>query len=440
MQLMYVKYNLGLAVLSPALALYLAKRYINGKSRPGWRERWGHIPTNIATDLRPTVWVHGASAGEVVAAIPVMRELKLQLPGWRILLSVITPAGFEMAKKQADGVADDVFYLPFDFPWVVHSVVSKIHPRLFVTLESELWPNLLHALRAAGARTALVNGRKSVRSFHRAKQYAAGLYRWMIGNLDLMLMQSAADAERMTQLGEPVPTAQKCIVTGNSKLDQALPPLEAGTSQELRAALHLPSAGPVWVVGSTRSSQEEALVIRVYAKLAAQRCDIAMVLAPRQLERAPHIVKQLNDAGIRANLKSQLTQDSDTCPVLVLDTMGELAKVYAIADFAFVGNTFAPVVQGGGQNILQPVALGKPVIIGPLYATVKNEAALLAPGGAVKVVETEEQLYLEALTLMNDPDECRLKGEAGRRVLEAQRGVARRCAALLVNLTESPVQ
>ncbi len=438
MQWMRVKYNLGLAVLSPVIAVYLVNRYVSGKSRPGWNQRWGHVPLEIASDCRPTVWVHGASAGEVVAAIPVMNELKQRLPGWRILLSVITPAGYEMARKQAGGAADEVFYLPFDFPWVVQSVVRVIHPKLFVTLESELWPNLLYALRANGAKTALINGRKSVRSYQRAKQYASGIFRWMIGNLDLLLMQSSADADRMKQLGEPRSTAPKCLVMGNSKLDQVLPKVDVDASASLRSILHLPAIGPVWVVGSTRSAEEEAIIIRVYSKLTAQYHDLSMIVAPRQLPRAPFIAQQLTEAGIRCNLKSQLTDNSDTCQVLVLDTMGELASVYSLADFAFVGNTFAPVVQGGGQNILQPVAFAKPVLIGPLYATIKNETELLAPVGAVTVAANEEQLYAEALTLLKDPELCLGKGEAGRKLLDTQRGVSARCAALLVKLTESP--
>ncbi len=438
MQVMHVKYNIGLAVLSPLLAIYLTNRYISGKSRPGWAQRWGRLPADIAADSRPTIWFHGASAGEVVAAIPVMRELKERLPSWRILLSVITPAGYEMAQKQANGAADGVFYLPFDFPWVVSKVVRALHPKLFVTLESELWPNLLHSLRCAGSKTALVNGRKSSRSFHRAKLYAGSIYRWMISNLDLLLMQSASDAERMSQLGELPGNTCKIKVTGNSKLDQMPPNLPADCRASLRTSLCLPSIGPVWVAGSTRSNEEEALIIRTYKHLLALQPDLCIVIAPRQLARAPFIVQQLSDMGIGVNLKSRITEQSPIRQAVILDTMGELAAVYGVADFAFVGNSFPPAVQGGGQNILQPIALGKPVLIGPLHATVKNEVALLAPEGAVMIAANEEELYEQALSLLQNPELRKEKGEAGRRLLESQRGVASRCAIMLVELTESP--
>src|SRR5579862_1677972 len=145
----YMRYNLGLAAGAPLVAAYIVNRYTSGKSRPGWRERWGDLPTSLrsSTAVRPRVWVHAVSAGEVVAATPILRELRVCLPNHDLLLSVITPAGHDIAIQQATPFVDSIFYFPFDLPWIVRRVVGEVHPTVFVTMDSELWPNLLHELK-----------------------------------------------------------------------------------------------------------------------------------------------------------------------------------------------------------------------------------------------------------------------------------------------------
>ena len=390
----YVAYNSVLLLLSPLVGGYLAERYVSGKSRPGWRERWGRLPDALTgkPDDRATssaavqppghprrVWIHAVSAGEVVAAVPIMRELRARLPDYELVFSVITPAGYEMAEQQAAKYVDAIFYAPFDFPWVVRRVVRALRPRVYVSLESELWPNLLYELKRQNAATVLVNGRISDKNFARVRKYGGALFRWMLGNMDRLLMQSPSDAERVALLAgkgnakkikgrreqEEEQESGRIAVVGNSKFDQAIARLDTEAVSNLRRDLKLPHAAPVFVAGSTRSPEEEAQVFAAYQTMQTEIADLCLLVAPRHIERAGEVAEAMRHAGLQPVLRTEL--DSIAAPLqhLVLNTMGELANVYAVAAIAFVGNSFAPVNKGGGQNLLQPLAHGKPVLFGP---------------------------------------------------------------------------
>lgn len=387
----YLLHNFRLALLLPVVALYLTQRYISGKSKPGWRQRWGHIPSDLYVSGRPRVWVHAVSAGEVVAAIPILRELKAELPDHDIVFSVITPMGYEMAEQQARPYVTSLFYFPIDMPWVVRSVVEAVRPEVFVTLESDMWPNLLHELKRIGAGTVMVNGRISETSFHRTRRYASRLYKWMLSNMDLLLMQSEADAQRIATLAAvPAPIPQngeeRIQIIGNSKFDQVIERLSETKIAKRREELGLPLNAPVLVVGSTRSTEEETEILQAYQSMLREVPDLCLIIAPRHIERATKVAELIRQFGFTPRLKSEgapvpseahkservgpditnfdlessksaksvaekyKSERRGTHPVLILDTMGELAGVYALATITFVGNSFPPVVNGGGQN------------------------------------------------------------------------------------------
>ncbi len=309
-------------------------------------------------DSPPRVWFHAVSAGEVVAAVPILRELKARLPKHDLVLSVITPAGREMAEQQASPYVAHVFYAPFDLAWVVRRVVKAINPIAFVSLESELWPNMLHRLKASGATTLMVNGRISERSFRRVIRIGRPLFRWMLGNMDWLMVQSEADAARFRVLA-PLADPKRITVIGNSKFDQEIRRLDAEEVRDLRRRLQLPVSAPVFVAGSTRSTEEEAEVLTAYTQLRQQFPDLCLIVAPRQIERSTSLMSSMQQAGLNPVLKTKVGAAASPVRHLILDTMGELANVYAVATFAFVGNSFDPVVKGGGQNLLQPLAPGK---------------------------------------------------------------------------------
>ncbi len=420
---------------SPFIAVYLAQRYVSGKSRPGWRERWGHLPEALhsRSDSRRRLWVHAVSAGEVVAAVPILRELRERLPNDEILLSTITPAGHEMAEQQALKYVDGLFYFPFDLPWVARRVVRLIRPAVFVSLESEMWPNLLHELKRQGAMTALVNGRISEKNFQRVQGRIGGwLYRWMLSNMDCLLMQSKKDAERIGALG----AGQDIAVLGNSKFDQEIARLNPEQSKALRQELKFPDSAPIFVAGSTRSSEEEAQVLSAYRTMREQIPELCLLIAPRQTERAGELSEAMQAAGLNPIRRTQIAAATAPVTHLVLDTIGELAKVYAVAAVTFVGNSFAPVNKGGGQNLLQPLAHGKPVLFGPLTATIRSEVALATEAGVGFEVADGAALAQQGLRLLQDPDLCCDIERKAIALISANRGVSGRYADAVVEMAD----
>lgn len=458
----YVTHNLRLALLSPLIGAYLVQRYLSGKSRPGWRERWGDLPEPLiaSESSRPRVWVHAVSAGEVVAAVPILRELRQLLPDHDILLSVITPMGHEMAEQQATPFIDGLFYFPFDVPWVVRKIVKSVRPQVFVTLESDMWPNLLYELKRSGCHTVMVNGRISEASYGRSRKFARGLYRWMLSNMDLLLMQSAMDAQRVRDLGQ-FDEAGRVAVLGNSKFDQEITRLNPEQVLALRHELRLPDTAPVFVAGSTRSSEEEQEVIAAYLKMCEEFPDLCLVVAPRYIERAPDLEAAMRQVGLTPIRRSAINRDPGSLEgsgngaygtvmervlpstesepetgrvAIILDTMGELAKVYAVASVAFVGNSFPPVNKGGGQNLLQPLAHGKPVLFGPCTATIRAEVALAREAGVGFCVLDREELAAKALELLRSHS---LREEIlvhAVDIIAANRGVSLRYAELVAGL------
>ena len=430
-------YNALLLAASPILLLYLAQRFLSGKSRLGWRERWGEIPVlfNRHAHSKPRIWIHAVSAGEVVAAVPIIRELRALAPGFDLFLSVITPAGHEIATQQTSGLVDGIFFLPFDLPWVVGSVVKKIRPELFISLESELWPNLLQELKSIGAMTAMANGRISERSFERSSRYASWLFKWMLSNMDRALVQSSADAERIGQLAGGFADPLRVQVVGNSKFDQAITLLSPEEVGNLKLRMGFQDSSPIFIAGSVRSPEEEQIVLLAYIEMRNRFPDLCLLIAPRQIERAEELWKTMKSLGLNPVRRTQLVaKDSEFVRHLILDTIGELADLYSIATFAFVGNSFEPVVKGGGQNLIQPLAHGKPVLFGPRHATIRSEVALVLDAGVGFLVKDGKALAKEGIRLLEGEEK---RNEIGRRALEliaSNRGVSKKYAALAVEL------
>ncbi|HLJ57523.1 MAG TPA: glycosyltransferase N-terminal domain-containing protein [Chthonomonadaceae bacterium] len=416
----------------PLWTAYLVQRYVSGKSRPGWLQRWGRLPDSITAraSSRPRIWVHAVSAGEVVAAVPIVREVRALLPGYDILISVITPAGMAMAEQQAAPHVDGLFFFPIDLPWVAKRVVEQVQPRVFISLESELWPNVLHELHRQGATAIMANGRITDRSFQRVRRFGSGLFRWMLSNMDRMLVQSDADASRIVRLGGDPGRVQ---VVGNSKFDQEIAELTAEDVAHMRAALKLPAQGPVFIAGSTRSAEEEACIIKAYLAMRASHQDLCLIIAPRHVARAAELAGAMTRAGLQPVRKTEVGAASIARHV-ILDTMGELADTYAVASFAFVGNTFPPTVNGGGQNLLQPLAHGKPVAFGPETATIRSEVALATGAGVGFQVGSSEQLADWGIGLLENEAERERIGSRARALVLSQRGVSRRYADIIAEV------
>ncbi len=350
-------YNLALAGgLIGALPVLASRLVLRGKYRRTFRRRLGLVrPELMVTENRP-VWFHALSLGEVITAATVIDALRARRPGLPVVLSVATENGLDEARRRFQGREGiQVLVAPLDFPWAVRRLVRTMGPRLFALVETDAWPNLLDRLRRRGVPLVLVNGRLSPGSF-RLWRRLGGVSRRMWGRFDLCLMQSEIDAGRVRGLGlDPA----KIMAVGNVKYDRAWP--EAVDPAALRQDLGLPADTPVVVAGSTHHG-EERIVLDAFLDLRRRLPRARLILAPRQPERFDEAAGLIARTGLSLARRSGGRNEAD---VILLDTMGELARIYAVADAAFVGGSLIYERGVGGHNLLEPAVFGAPVLFGP---------------------------------------------------------------------------
>jgi 3-deoxy-D-manno-octulosonic-acid transferase len=407
-----------------ALPFYLWKGRGTGKYLRTFRERMGRKPYPPREPGVRSVWIHAVSVGEVLAARPLVAALKERLPGWRVLLSTTTPTGNAIAARSVR--ADGLFFAPFDWAGPVRAALVALDPALLVLVEREIWPNLIHEAHRRGARVAIVNGRLSERSFSRYLLVGAFLRR-VLGEVDLFLMQAKPHAERIRGLGAPEARVQ---VTGNLKFDAALttPPSEALLSRFGSAAR---GERPLFVAGSTTEG-EEALVLTAFRRVRERVPDAALLVAPRHPERFDLVPPLVAAAGLRCVRRSTLAPGSWLHEeVALLDTLGELASVYALADVVFVGGSLVP---SGGHNVLEPAAAGRAVIVGGHMENFQEIADQFRAASALVQVSDAPELGDEVAALLLDEARRTALGERGRRLVEENRGAVRRTVDALLEL------
>jgi len=363
----------------------------------------------------PRIWVHGASAGDLLALQPMLAEMKRKRPGCCIVVSTITNSGLAMARKKL-AEADAVVYAPYDLPFATRRAVRRLAPDLLVLEYTEIWPNLIRAARRAGARIALTNGRFDPEKVPRYRL----LFR-AIGNplkyIDLFLMRSDEEAERVLALGAP---PDRVWVTGNTKFDALVLEEDLGRVERLRVEMGLEVGARVFMAGSTHEGEED-LLLGVYRDLLERWPDLRLVLAPRYVERAGRILAAAAEAGFSARLRSGGAR-AGSAEVTVLDTIGELATAYRLATIVFVGGSF---VRRGGQNILEPAGQGRPVLFGPHMENFKDSLPVLVGRGGIQVA-TPEQLQKIVHELLARPDQLRELGELARQAVTQVRGASER--------------
>lgn len=417
---MYWLYSLGLSgFFLGTLPVFLLQAILRGKYRRGLRERLGAIAP-WAGPAAP-VWLHAVSVGEVMAAAPLATELRSRHPDLPVLASTVTETGRQVAEQWLP--AARFIFFPLDFGWAVGPALDRLRPRLVLLTETELWPNFLAACRQRGVPVVVVNGRISPRSFPRYRLVRHWFGR-VLHDVRLFCMQSAQDAERILALGAP---PDRVRVVGNLKYD--LPTLgQAADPGAVRALLGLPSDRRLVVAGSTHRGEEE-VVLEAFLGLRRSRPDVCLLLAPRHPERLEEAERLVRRAGLTCVRRSQLpAQPLHGVRVILLDTMGELARLYAAADVVFVGGSLIP---HGGQNLLEPAALARPVIHGPHMGNFAEMRDLFHRAGAALQVEDAATLQAELGRLLDDPALSERMGKAGRDLVEAHRGATRRTADLV---------
>ena len=324
------------------------------------------------------IWIHAASAGEVLAVTGLIKRLRERLPGYPVVLSTQTNSGLDMAVRTRSPV-DRLVVAPVDLPGAISRFVHHFRPHLLILEYTELWPNLIRLSVKAGAKVILTNGRISKRG-HRRSQKLKGLYARILPMIELFLMRTPGDAERIESLGAPV---KRVVVTGNTKYDTPLP--SPDEMESFRRDCGITSETPVWVVGNIHADEEE-IVLPIFKRLKGDFPELKAVIAPRYIERCKEIEGLSRRLGLSTMRRTESRTDRDS-EVIILDTVGELAMVYGVGWIAFVGGSFT---NRGGQNIFEPARLGIPVCYGPNIWNFQREAEVLAGRGGIQVVDGEE--------------------------------------------------
>jgi 3-deoxy-D-manno-octulosonic-acid transferase len=422
---MYLLYSALLAAgLLASLPYWMLKRR-QGKWREGLGERLGKIPARLRPQPLPAIWVHAVSVGEVLAVSELVRELRRRFPNDRVVVSTTTATGQELARKQFG--EESVFYFPLDFAFAIRPYLSLLRPRLIVLAETEFWPNFLRLAHASGARVAVVNARISDRSWPGYRRFR-WIWRRVLRDVGLFLAQTSEDASRLRDIGSPEDRVQ---VSGNLKFDVPAPdplPIVANLLSNFQQA----GAGPVMVCGSTVEG-EEALVLRAFGNVLATNHQAVMILAPRRPERFGEVAQLLEQMGIRFWRRSSWRGDAIAGGVLLIDNIGELASLYALADVAFVGGSLVP---RGGHNIIEPAQHGVAIVVGEHTENFRDIVSLFESKDAVRIVGPEEFTSV-LMNLLSDDAERTALGRRGAQTLQSQMGATGRTLTGLEKLLES---
>lgn len=429
---MQLLYNIAAIII---VILIIPMFMVRSVREKGFVERiWqslGFFPEHALdkVEKKDCIWVHAASVGEIVATSPLIKEFRKEFPKSPILVSVVTTSGYEMANRIIKD-ADAIIYFPLDLPWLAGHVLRRIRPRVFLPVETELWPNFLRTARKIHVPVMMVNGRISDKSVKQYK-HLHSLLRNMIGTVKLFAMQSPIDAEYIMRLGAP---QELVTVTGNTKFDQTYTDVSPEEKQKIIEEMGLSKNDGIFLAGSTHRGEEEA-VLQAFKAVRETHPHARLVIAPRELLRTMEVVHLCRKAGFsvttRTKLQNEAPQDED---IVILDTIGELGKVYSIGDVVFVGGSLVP---HGGHNILEPAAHGKAIIVGSHMFNFKDTYALFKNRDACLTVKNGEELAKQVTRLFDEPEHRHRMEEETRAIVRENKGASRKSAILLHQMLES---
>jgi 3-deoxy-D-manno-octulosonic-acid transferase len=421
----------GLVLSAPWWLLRMAT---TSRYREGLRQRLGAVPYSLEIAVRRfrmgrrVIWVHAVSVGEVLAATRLVAELEGALGDrWRVVVSTTTRTGQALARERFG--AERVFYMPLDFAWVVRAYLRALRPAALILMESELWPRMLHECRRAGVSVAVVNARVSDRSFARAIRV-----RWVWGRVlrgvTLWLAQSDEDARRLVAMGA---SADRVRAIGNLKYDVRAPE----RSRVADIIRQLAGEKPILVAGSTlgrdndKTSSEEEMVLRAWAGDRFDGMPSFLVVAPRHPERFADAEDTIWQYPFAQATNCEPVEECMGAEAFLLDTIGDLAAVYGVADVAFVGGS---LVKRGGHNPLEPAQFGVPVIMGPSFENFRDVVAKMIEADSIRIVNDEAELAVAFTELVTNREAAKAMGERGRRVFEEQRGATKRAVEAIVGM------
>jgi 3-deoxy-D-manno-octulosonic-acid transferase len=426
----YSLLSVAVFVLVSPWFLYQAIRY--NKYIGTLRQRLGFLPITFNVDGEDSIWIHAVSVGEALTARALASDLRARYPRLRLFVSTTTMAGQQVARRSLPE-ADAVFYFPFDWAFIVNRTLNLVRPRLFIMMETEIWPNLLRLCRKRGVKTAMINGRISSRSYPRYR-LVRPFFRRVLADIDRFCMQSEESVRRLLDLGAD---PGRVTVTGSLKFDSLeLPSAPAhGKPRERVLRFFRLSPNRTVIIGGSTMKGEEAALLRAFARIKATLPSALLVLAPRAPERFGEVERLARDADFVTTRRSALPIDAEPrADVVVLDSIGELAQLYQLATAVFVGGSLA---DHGGHNILEPAVFGKPVLFGPHMQNFREIADVFLANDAAIQVHTERDLDDVLLTLVGDPVRRAALGAAARALVEANRGAKTKTLDIIANLLPS---
>jgi 3-deoxy-D-manno-octulosonic-acid transferase len=382
-----------------------------------YRHKLGERFGCVAPSEKPTIWIHCASVGEVNLAKPIVARLKKSRPDLAFHVTTVTLAGRENAEKSFPDAR--VSYFPLDFGGSVRRALRRIKPVGVILVELEVWPNFVRRCAREGVPVAVVNGRMSERSFGRYR-FWGWYFRPVFRKLSAVGVQNDVYAERLREMGAAP------VVTGNLKYDAAIGYDPAAEEKSWREQLGLGDA-PVIVAGSTHDP-EERILADTFKKVQKAVPGVRLVVAPRHLDRVGEVQKAVESADLKCYKKTQLIPGGPTDGVILLDTVGELSRVYSAATAVFIGGTFCA---RGGQNMLEPASLGKPVVSGPSLSNFEEIARTLVEAGGMRVIDNPVDLAGALAELLRNPARAREIGARSAEAVRAGRGAIDRTMDLI---------
>ncbi|MGD0916299.1 MAG: 3-deoxy-D-manno-octulosonic acid transferase [Thermodesulfobacteriota bacterium] len=419
----YCFYNIlltFLAILSPPY--FLMRGLVQKQFRKELTERLGFFPT---PPVQSPIWIHAASVGEVFCCIPLIKRIKKDFPNSEIVMTTMTRTGYETAKAQIPQV-DAVLLFPIDHPLVIRRTIARIHPKLLLIAETELWPNLLRSCGKKGIPIILFNGRISQKSF-RGYLFLKSLFKGCLESVSAFLMQTEEDRARIIEIGA---SSEKTKVVGNLKFDQSFPMVSQEWVLQTAQSLGYLGNEKIFIAGSTHTGEEEIL-ISLFKELRKIDPHLVLLLAPRHIDRMGEVERILKRETIPWRKRTSFPVDqglsdhrkNEVPSVILLDTMGELMSLYSLGTLVFIGGSLIPM---GGHNPLEPLFFKKCVLFGPyMFNFLEVSRGLVEEGGAIQVTGKED-LFLHLKRLLSDERARKEMGERGFQFLQQHRGATER--------------
>lgn len=397
----------------------LFKMLTSERHRSGLYQRFGIVSER--TSKKPGIWIHGASVGEIITAKSIVEKIDREFPEWETFISTTTNTGYSVAKQNFSG--KPIFYFPVDLSWITRKVLRRIRPSCIILIELEIWPNFLVSVYEENIPLIIVNGRisnKSFKAYRIISRISGAFYNSLTNKMNTYCARTELDAQRFRDLGI---SSEQVFVTGTMKYDNIPTHTNENSKNELADLFRIKDNDLVLIGGSTHEGEEEIL-LRIFERLSKTYPNLRLIIAPRHIERTRDVSRLIEKKGFTPVLKtsvdsSNYSWQNSKKEIILIDTVGDLEKIYALSDYVFVGKSLVP---SGGQNMMEPAGLGKPVIFGPHVFNFKEEVGMLLRNEAAKMVETEDELCGTIEFFIKNPEAAKEMGLRAQGVVNEKRG------------------